>query len=151
MSTTPDLFQSRPQLTYAGAAIAIEAAVAKSREIGAPECIAVVDAGSNLLAFARVDGAAVLAQTPSISKAATSAAIASPTGEIPFEFGANLGFASHGAIVNLGGGLPITIDGIIIGAIGVGSGTTEQDVTVAKAGLEALLTAIKSWKAGVLK
>ena len=66
------LFQSRNQLTYAGAAIAIAAAVAKSREISAPECIAVVDAAGNLLAYARVDGAAVLAVQPSIAKASTS-------------------------------------------------------------------------------
>ena len=46
MSKT-DLLQSRRQLTYAGAAIA--AAVAKSREIGAPECIAVVGAGGKVL------------------------------------------------------------------------------------------------------
>ena len=84
------LFQSRNQLTYAGAAIAIAAAVAKSREISSPECIAVVDAGGNLLAYARVDGAAVLAAQPAIAKASTSAALGAPTGGIPFEFGANL-------------------------------------------------------------
>jgi glc operon protein GlcG len=48
------LVQNRTQLTYAGASVAIEGAVAKSREISAPECIAVVDAGGNLLAYARV-------------------------------------------------------------------------------------------------
>lgn len=62
MSALP-LVRKTSQLTYAAAAIAIEAAVSKSREIAAPECIAVVDAGGNLLAFARVDGAAVLART----------------------------------------------------------------------------------------
>jgi uncharacterized protein GlcG (DUF336 family) len=137
-----DLTQNRQQLTYAGAAIAIEAAVAKSREISAPECIAVVDAGGNLLAFARVEGAAVLAVEPAIAKAATSASIGAPSGGIPFEFGANLGFASQGGIVNLGGGFPIVHDGQLIGAIGVGSGTTEQDVAVAQAGRDALLAAL---------
>jgi uncharacterized protein GlcG (DUF336 family) len=137
-----DLTQNRQQLTYAGAAIAIEAAVAKSREISAPECIAVVDAGGNLLAFARVEGAAVLALEPAIGKAATAASIAAPTGGIPFEFGANLGFASQGGIVNLGGGFPIVHNGQLIGAIGVGSGTTEQDVAVAQAGRDALQAAL---------
>jgi glc operon protein GlcG len=142
--TYSDLFQSRQQLTYAGAAVAIAAAVAKSKEIGAPECIAVVDAGGNLLAFARVEGAAVLARDPSIAKAATSASLGAPTGGIPFEFGANLGFASHGGIVNLGGGFPIILRGQVLGAIGVGSGTTEQDVAVAEAGRDALLAALAS-------
>ncbi|MBY3165672.1 heme-binding protein [Rhizobium laguerreae] len=140
--TKHDLTQNRQQLTYAGAAIAIEAAVAKSREISAPECIAVVDAGGNLLAFARVEGAAVLAVEPAIAKAATSASIGAPTGSIPFEFGANLGFASQGGLVNLGGGFPIIHNGQLVGAIGVGSGTTEQDVAVAQAGRDALLAAL---------
>ena len=138
------LLQSRNQLTYAGAAIAIAAAVAKSNEISAPECIAVVDAGGNLLAYARVDGAAVLAIQPAIAKASTSAALGAPTGGIPFEFGANLAFASHGGITNLGGGFPIIYKGELLGAIGVGSGTTEQDVAVAEAGRDALLASLEA-------
>jgi len=138
------LFQSRNQLNYASAAIAIAAAVAKSREISAPECIAVVDAAGNLLAYARVDGAAVLAVQPAIAKASTSAALGAPTGGIPFEFGANLAFASHGGITNLGGGFPIFYKGELLGAIGVGSGTTEQDVAVAEAGRDALLASLEA-------
>jgi glc operon protein GlcG len=136
------LTQTRWQLTYAAAAVAIEAAVAKSREIAAPECIAVVDAGGNLLAFARVEGAAVLARDPAIGKAATSASIGAPTGGIPFEFGTKLGLASSGGIVNLGGGFPIVFRGELVGAIGVGSGTTEQDIAVAEAGRDAVLVAL---------
>ena len=138
------LFQSRNQLTYAGAALAIAAAVAKSTELSAPECIAVVDTGGNLLAYARVEGAAVLAVEPAIAKASTSAALGAPTGEIPFEFGANLAFASHGGITNLGGGFPIIYKGELLGAIGVGSGTTEQDVAVAEAGRDALLASLEA-------
>src|SRR5580698_4667658 len=139
-----DLVQDMQQLTYAGAAVAIEAAVAKSRALGAPECIAVVDAGGNLLAFARVEGAAVLAREPAIAKAATSASLGMATGGIPFEFGANLAFASQGGITNLGGGFPIIYKGELLGAIGVGSGTTEQDVAVAEAGRDALLASLEA-------
>jgi uncharacterized protein GlcG (DUF336 family) len=139
-----NLIQARKQLTYSGAAIAIEAAVAKSHEISAPECIAVVDAGGNVLAFARVEGAAVLAFESAIAKAQTSASLGIPTGGIPFEFGANLATASKGAISNLGGGFPIIEDGVVLGAIGVGSGTTEQDVAVAQAGRDAVLAAISA-------
>jgi glc operon protein GlcG len=138
------LYQSRNQLTYAGAAIAVAAAVSKSREISAPECIAVVDAGGNLLAYARVEGAAVLAVQPAIAKASTAAALGGPTGGIPFEFGANLASASLGGITNLGGGFPIIYKGELLGAIGVGSGTTEQDVAVAEAGRDAILAALES-------
>ena len=138
----PSLTQSYQQLTYAAAAVAVAAAVEKSRELSAPECIAVVDAGGNLLAFARVEGAVVLARKPAIAKAATSASLGIPTGGISFEFGANLGIASDGGLTNLGGGFPIIFGGEVIGAIGVGSGTTAQDIAVAEAGRDAILAAL---------
>jgi glc operon protein GlcG len=137
-----ELLRDSKQLTYAAAALAVAAAVGKSREIAAPECIAIVDAGGNLMAFARVEGAAVLARDPAIAKAATAATLGAPTGGIPFEFGANLASASRGGITNLGGGLPIVFEGQLVGAIGVGSGTTEQDVAVAEAGRDALIAAL---------
>ena len=49
-------------LTHAGALAVLEAAIAKATEMQVPQCIAVVDAGGNLLAFARMDGAKVLSQ-----------------------------------------------------------------------------------------
>ena len=49
-----------------------------------------------------------------------------------------LAFATRGKVTNLLGGLPIVVDGHVIGAIGVGSGTGEQDVEVARAGVAAL-------------
>ena len=137
-----ELLRDTRQLTYAAAAVGIAAAVAKSKEIAAPECIAVVDAGGNLMAFARVEGAAVLARDPAIAKAATAASLGAPTGGIPFEFGANLASASLGGITNLGGGFPIVFQGEVVGAIGVGSGTTEQDMAVAQAGRDAVVAAL---------
>ncbi len=137
------LIQSRQQLTYAAAAIAVAAAVAKSREIAAPECIAIVDAIGNLLAFARVEGAAVLARDPAIAKAATSASLKAPTGGIPFEFGANLGSASLTAALSISAEVFLSFfNGELLGAIGVGSGATEQDIAVAEAGRDAVLAAL---------
>ncbi|MDF2995858.1 MAG: hypothetical protein K0R27_1495 [Xanthobacteraceae bacterium] len=137
-----ELLQTTRQLTYAAAVIGVSAAVAKSHEIGAPECIAIVDAAGHLLAYARVEGAATLALEPAVAKAATAAALGTASGTIPFEFGINLGIASRNAIVNLGGGLPIIHDGHVVGAVGVGSGTTEQDMAVAEAGRDAILAAL---------
>lgn len=136
------IFKEQASLTIEGAQIALSAALAKAREIGAPECIAVVDASSRLLAYARMSGAAVLAETPAISKAATAASLGMATGGLPYEFGVNLAAASHNAFVNLPGGVPIIRDGKVIGAIGVGAGTSEQDVEVAEAGRDALVAAL---------
>ena len=58
-------------LTHAGALAIVEAAIAKAEEIQAPQCIAVVDAGGNLLAFVRMDGAKVLSQHTATQRATT--------------------------------------------------------------------------------
>ena len=50
--------------------------------------------------------------------------------------------ASGGKITTLKGGVPIVVDGQVVGAVGVGGGTGEQDAEVAKAGIQALLDAL---------
>jgi uncharacterized protein GlcG (DUF336 family) len=126
------------RLTQAGATKILEAAVRKAAEMGKPQCIAVVDDGGNLLAFTRMDGAKVLSIESSMRKAATAASSRAPTGRIQGELEFRLAHATSGRLVNLKGGLPIIVDGIAIGGIGVGSQTGEEDLEVAKAGLAAL-------------
>jgi uncharacterized protein GlcG (DUF336 family) len=125
-------------LTHEGAAKVLETAVRKAAEIGAPQCIAVTDDGGHLLAFARMDGAKVLSIDSAIAKAKTAASSRRPTGGLSDELERRLAFATLGKLTNLLGGMPIVVGGHVIGAIGVGSGTGEQDVEVARAGLAAL-------------
>ena len=131
------------ELTFDGAMIALQGAVAKAKAIGVPQCIAIVDTGGNLLAFARMDNAKVLSQFSAIQKAVTAASSKVPTGGLPEEFGVKLSLATGSRLVNLQGGLPIVVDGKVVGAIGVGSGTAEQDIEVAQAGIQALEQAAK--------
>lgn len=125
-------------LTYEGAAKVLRAAVDKAEEIGAPQCIAVTDDGGHLLAFARTDGGKVLSIDSAIAKARTAASGRAPTGGLGEELERRLAFATRGKLTNLKGGMPIVVRGQVIGAIGVGSGTAEQDVEVAEAGIAAL-------------
>lgn len=60
------------------------------------------------------------------------------TGSIHAEVGVKLAIATGGKLTNLKGGVPIVIDGQVVGAIGVGSGTGEQDREVALAGVAAV-------------
>src|SRR5262249_22749380 len=60
-------------LSYEGAHEVLEAAVAKARDMGVPQCISVVDAGGHLLAFARMDGAFAMSMQTSLMKAKTAA------------------------------------------------------------------------------
>jgi uncharacterized protein GlcG (DUF336 family) len=134
-------------LTYEGAAKVLAAAVRRAEEMGAPQCIAVTDDGGHLLAFGRMDGGKVLSIDSAIAKARTAASSRVPTGRMADDLAPKLAAATGGKVTNLLGGLPILVDGHVIGAIGVGSGTGEQDVEVAAAGVAALAGA-KDWTDG---
>src|SRR3954462_14234067 len=127
--------RSALKLTYEGGRQLLAAAVAHAQKTGVPQCIAVVDEGCNLLAFARMDGARVLSIMSAQRKAMTAATTGKPTGDIQRDIELKLAIATDGTMVNLMGGLPIIIEGQLIGGIGVGSGSGEQDREVANAAL----------------
>src|SRR5258708_3600402 len=114
----------------------IEAATAKALEIGQPMNIAVVDDGGHLVAFVRVDGAIKASIDISIRKARTSILMNAPTRALMplVQPGAELyGLEqTSGGMVIFGGGIPLSVDGVVVGAIGVSAGSVEQDRTVAQ-------------------
>ncbi|MEQ8850633.1 MAG: heme-binding protein [Phycisphaerales bacterium] len=127
-------------LEQANAAVA--AAVAKAESIGTKMDIAVVDAGRNLKAFARMDGAWLGSIDIAIKKATTARAFDMPTGEIGklSQPGGPLFNIEHsnGGLITFPGGIPIEVNGVVIGAIGVSGSTVEDDHTVAAAGVAAV-------------
>jgi uncharacterized protein GlcG (DUF336 family) len=130
--TSPSL-----KLTIDGAMRLLQAAMAKAREMKVPQCICVVDAGGHLLAMARMDGAFALSVDTALRKAQTAASYGVPTGDIAAGIDLKLAIATEGRRINLPGGLPVIVDGHVIGGIGIGSGTGEQDKECAKAALAA--------------
>ena len=126
------------KLTTEGAMKLLNAAMAKATEIGVPECISIVDTGGHLLAYARMDGAFTMSFDSSLMKAMTAASYGDPTGNILAGVDIKLAIATQGKRINLPGGLPIIVDGQLLGGIGVGSGTGEQDRIVADAALAVL-------------
>ena len=130
------------ELTHDAAMIILQGAIAKANEMRVPQCIAIVDTGGNLLAFVRMDGAKVLSQLSATQKAITAASSRVPTGGVPADIEVKLSLATDNNLTNLKGGLPIVVNGQVVGAIGVGSGTGDQDVEVGQAGIEALKNAI---------
>jgi glc operon protein GlcG len=129
---------SRLKLTHEGATRLLNAAVAKATEMGQPQCVAIVDEGGNLLAFIRMDGAKVLSVRSATRKAMSAASGRVPTGDTPAELANRLALATDGLVTNLKGGLPIIVGGEVIGGIGVGSGTGDQDREVANHALAQL-------------
>lgn len=126
------------KLTHDGAMRLLNAAIAKARDMGVPQCISIVDAGGHLLALTRMDGAFALSIETSLMKAMTAASYGEPTGNILAGVDIKLAIATQGKRINLPGGLPIIVDGHLVGGIGVGSGTGEQDRQVASAALATL-------------
>jgi uncharacterized protein GlcG (DUF336 family) len=129
-------------LTADGARILIDAAAEHATKMGVPQCIAVVDHGCNLLAFLRMDGARILSIRSATRKAMTAATTGKPTGGLSHDVELKLAIATDGDMINLKGGMPIIIDGHVVGGIGVGSGTGDQDLEVANAALSRLQAAI---------
>ncbi|MFQ5847122.1 MAG: heme-binding protein [Candidatus Methylomirabilales bacterium] len=137
------------RLTLMDAKIMLEGVEKKAAETGVPMDIAVVDDGGNLLAFHRMEGAKITSIDVAISKAYTAAAARTPThkyGEIAQPGGPAFGIfvSNQGRFMIVGGGLPILIEGQVVGGIGVSSGTADQDREVAQAGIDTLLRSLSS-------
>jgi glc operon protein GlcG len=128
------------QLSTADIQKVLTAAVAKAQELGVPMGISIVDAGGNLVAFIKMDGAFIHTNHTSYSKAYTAASIRKPSGAsgIPLNITDEISSTTGGKFTTLPGGLPLMKDGKLVGGIGVGGGKGEQDEAVAKAGVEAL-------------
>lgn len=120
-----------------------KAAYEKAKEIGVKMNIAVVDAGANLKAFIRMDGAWLGSCDISIKKAKTARFFDMPTGEIgklsqPGESLYQIE-VSNGGLISFPGGVPLrNNEGEVIGAIGVSGSTVDDDHVVAEAGAAAI-------------
>lgn len=125
-------------LTHSAVLKMMSASVSKAEEIGQPQCIVIVDASGEPLGEIRMTGAKYLSRKSARAKARTSASIAAPSDRIPEAVRPQIAAATGGDVTGLGGGLPIVIDGILLGGIGVGSGSPEQDLEVARAALGAV-------------
>ena len=127
-------------LSMEGAKKVADAAVTFARSNGATPSIAIVDEGGHLLYFVRLDNSFVAGANVSIGKARTSATFKKPTKD--FEDIINQGRFTMTALPDftpLQGGMPITREGHVIGAIGVsGAKSAAQDEEVAKAGAAAI-------------
>jgi len=135
--------RTKQTLTLEAASAVVEAAKAQAESLGKPMIIAVTDEAGTLLAFARMDNAPILSVDIAIDKAYTSATFGIPThvwhnfikDDPPLRDGAPAGIKR---LIVFGGGYPITVDGQVVGAVGVSGGHYSEDQKVAEAGLAAL-------------
>ena len=127
-------------LTLAEANRMIQAALAKASELNVNVSIAVCDAGGNLLAFNRMEGASAVSATVAQGKAAASAGFGRASGSLQADSPviqaviATMG----GRMLPAQGAVPVLKDGELVGAIGGSGATAQQDEDCAQAGMAAL-------------
>ena len=119
-----------------------DAALAKATEMGVKVSVSVVDAGTNLVAMKRMDGAVMLGVEGSRGKAVASALFGTPSGEQEERadrpvFRALMTQMGGRLIMGIGA-VPMMRDGEVIGACGVGGASGEEDEACATAGVAAL-------------
>ncbi len=134
-------------LTYEGARVALDAALLRAEQLGGAFNIAVTDKAGTLVAFARMDGAFVASGAIAQDKAWTVTAFGGlPTdglyAAISGEDAVREGIGQRGRVAAFGGGVPITLGGSYVGAVGVSGGSAAQDEDVASAGAAAVVAAV---------
>ena len=133
------MFGTTQYLTLAGAQKVMAAAEAEAVKNNWNVAVAIVDAGTNLLAFQKMDGTQVGSIDIAIGKARTAAKFKRPTKVLEDMIaGGKQGFLAIDGIVPVQGGLTIESDGVILGAIGVSGLTSAQDEQVAAVAIGAL-------------
>jgi glc operon protein GlcG len=140
----PLVTRNHSRLTLEGARAVLAAAQRRAEEIHVPMDIAVVDDGGHLLAFERMDGARPSSIAISLVKAQAAALRRSPTGpamagdQVNLPLAMGLAIASPAAQTPIRGGVPLVVDGEVIGAVGASAGSEDQDLDVARAGAAAI-------------
>jgi uncharacterized protein GlcG (DUF336 family) len=132
---------AKQTISYESAAKMVAAAVTKAAQLGCKQNVAVVDDGGNLKAFGRMDGAALLGLEGCQRKAFTAlfgVGTQDLYNAIKEDQSLVIGLSHFSRATMVGGGLPIIVDGEIVGGIGVGGGTVDEDVACSQAGLDAL-------------
>jgi len=128
-------------ISGAMAAQMVDAAVAKATALGVPQIVAILDESGLLKAFHRMDGAPLISIEVAQNKAYT-ALLGAPSQDffnrIKEDPALLAGVPHIPRIVTFGGGLPIRVDGVVVGAIGVSGASVDQDIACAQAGLDAI-------------
>ena len=127
-------------ITLAEANRMVQAAVAKANELNVKVSIAVCDAGGNLLAFNRMEGASAVSATVAQGKAAASAGFGRASGTLQADSPViqSVIATMGGRMLPAQGAVPVLKDGEVVGAIGGSGATSQQDEECAQAGSAAL-------------
>nr|WP_325048732.1 heme-binding protein [Peribacillus glennii] len=133
------------KITLEVAKVLIHAAELRARELGIAEVIAIVDDGGNFVASHRMDHAWLASVDIAHNKAWTAVALKMPTASlaplaVPSGELYGINTTNHGRVVVFGGGIPLSFEGRIVGAVGVSGSNVANDIEVSKAAVRAFET-----------
>ena len=136
---------AQPTISAEGAARVRDAAVAHAAGLGVDVSVSIVDPGGHLTAFARMDGAPMASISVAHDKAFCAVSASTPTkawnqvaADDP-EFGAGLSTLPRFTLLH--GGVPIVVDDVTVGAVGISGGSNDQDEAIAQAAVASIVPA----------
>ena len=144
--SAPDAGRAQPLPNPYGAPVSVDvarkaaaAAIAEARKNGWVVAAAVVDPGGHLVYFERMDGLQTGSVDVSQEKARTAAAFKRPSKAIEDVVGGGkVNYLRLSGSIPIEGGVPLVVDGKVVGAIGVSGATSAQDGVCARAGADAI-------------
>jgi uncharacterized protein GlcG (DUF336 family) len=129
--------RSQDVITADGAISVIDGAVVEATRLGVAVVVSVVDRAGQLVSFLRMDGSPMISVDVATDKAWTAACFGRPTKWWADEIAKNPGLAALGnnnRLMPMPGGVPLTVAGSMVGAVGVSGASSEQDRLIAEAG-----------------
>jgi len=125
-------------LSVAGARAVLHAAEDRAEELSAPSSLAVVDAAGDLILFEQMQGARPIGIALAIAKARSAARYREPTQTLEATINTGRAAAITANMVQMDGGVPIRIDGAVVGAVGVSGLDKSDDIKIATAAATAV-------------
>lgn len=118
-------------ITYEAAADVVARTLAVAAEHGVLAVATVVDLGLLPVAFGRTDGSPPHSIETSMRKAKTAASTRKPSGAVPAQLAVALEHGTGGILTSIKGGVPLVVDGVCVGGLGIAGGTPDQDEAIA--------------------
>ena len=131
-------YHNIPNVSIETALEAVRQALNIGESIGVKVSVTVVDHSMNLIAFGKADGATPHSTETSLKKANTAVSTGKATGWMSSELAVTLPLATNNKLTNVGGGIPIKLEGKLVGGLGIAGGTVEQDTNVASKTAQAI-------------
>jgi glc operon protein GlcG len=131
-------------LDQAGAQAVLQSARESAQQRNAPSAIAVVDPAGDLLAFQRMDGVRPASADLAIQKARTAARLQRPTADIEDNINQGRTAFITAGIMALRGGMPVRVNGEVVGAVGIAGMSSETDTEIARIAAAAVVPSAKT-------